>query len=89
MDDVKDAVFRKYPVALARNFDSPDVSVCLITPSTTKASKVEAKILAVDERIGDLIRSNYPSGQRIEDALVIQVPSKRSLQIMSLSTCQS
>lgn len=79
IDDVKDAVFRKYPVALARQFDAPDVSVCLITPSLSKANSLESKILAVDENIGDLINNYFPAGQRVEDALVIQVPSESCL----------
>ncbi|BFZ53485.1 Two-component response regulator SSK1p [Savitreella phatthalungensis] len=75
IDDVKDAVFRKYPVALARNFDSPDVSICVVKPGQTKGSSIEARVLAVDDEIGKVVASHFPGGQRVEDALVIQVPN--------------
>ena len=73
---MKDAVFRKYPVALARVYDSPDVSICLVAPSLTKTNVFETKILAVDDRISNVIQREFPDGQRVEDAFLIQVPSK-------------
>ena len=77
VDDVKDAVFRKYPIALARSFDAPDVSICLIKHGA-KPTSIESRILAVDEKIIDVLRINYPNGQRTEEALVIQIPSMSS-----------
>jgi osomolarity two-component system response regulator SSK1 len=75
VDDLKDAVFRKYPVALARSYDAPDVSICLALPSATKANITETRPLAVDESIEVIVSTYFPKGQRVEDALVIQVPS--------------
>ncbi len=73
VDDVKDAVFRKYPVALGRNYDSPDVAICL--HYRIKSSTLELRSLAVDERIMDVINSTFPSGQSTDEALVVQVPA--------------
>ncbi|CCG82332.1 Two-component response regulator [Taphrina deformans PYCC 5710] len=94
IDDVKDAVFRKYPVALGRVYDSPDVSICLVTPSTISATSIESKVLPVDETIGDLLRHHFPGGQGIENALVVQVPGEdnalgTSISLTSLSKCWS
>lgn len=75
IDDVKDAVFRKYPVALARAYDSPDVSICVMKATSNKGAVLEAKVLAVDEELGQIIAAHFPGGQRVEDALVIQIPS--------------
>ncbi|ORY85089.1 hypothetical protein BCR37DRAFT_355999 [Protomyces lactucae-debilis] len=75
VDDLKDAVFRKYPVALARSYDAPDVSICVALPSSTKPNITETKALAVDTSVDLVVKTYFPSGQRVEDALVIQVPS--------------
>lgn len=48
-----------------------------MSPSPSKPNAYEAKILPVDETVRNLLQTNYPDGQSVNDALVIQVPCKK------------
>lgn len=77
VDDVRDAVIRKYLNSLGRTFDAPDVSLRICPSERTDAAGNE-RILAPDEPIIRLIEAYYPKGQTIEEALVIDVPQRRT-----------
>lgn len=77
VDDVRDAVIRKYLNSLGRTFDAPDVSLRICPREQTNKAGNE-RTLAPDEPILRLIDAYYPGGQKVEEALIIDVPQRRT-----------
>ena len=77
VDDVKDMVLRKYSNSLGRNFDPPDVTLKAALGSHSSRHTNE-KILGPDENIFKVLDMHYPSGQSIDEALIIDVPQRRT-----------
>ncbi len=77
VDDVRDAVIRKYLNSLGRTFDAPDVSLRICPREQTNNAGNE-RTLAPDEPIIRLVDAYYPGGQTVEEALVIDVPQRRT-----------
>jgi osomolarity two-component system, response regulator SSK1 len=77
VDDVRDAVIRKYLNSLGRTFDAPDV-LLKICPREQANIAGKERSLAPDEPIIRLIDAYYPGGQTVEEALVIDVPQRRT-----------
>ena len=77
VDDVRDAVIRKYLNSLGRSFDAPDVSL-RICPREQSNKAGNERTLAPDEPILRLIDAYYPGGQTVEEALIIDVPQRRT-----------
>lgn len=76
VDDVRDLVLRKYGNSLGRTWDSPDVSVRICPRERTH----QERLLGPEEPICGLLDAYYPGGQHIEEALMIEVPRRRSPQ---------
>ncbi|KAB8437373.1 hypothetical protein FH972_025052 [Carpinus fangiana] len=74
VDDVKDMILRKYGNSIGRNFDSPDVTIRLIP----RERNMTERPLGPDEQIGKTLDACFPGGQTIEEALLIDVPPKRT-----------
>ncbi|KAF7513557.1 hypothetical protein GJ744_008851 [Endocarpon pusillum] len=77
VDDVRDAVIRKYLNSIGRTFDAPDVSLRICPREQTNKAGNE-RTLAPDEPIVRLIDAYYPGGQKVEEALIIDVPQRRT-----------
>lgn len=69
VDDVRDTILRKYANSLGRNFDAPDVTLKIV-------SRDQERILGPDESIMHVLEKCFPKGQRMDDALVIDVLHK-------------
>ena len=77
VDDVKDMVLRKYANSIGKNFDPPDVSLKVIVGPHSSRHTNE-RILGPDENISKVLDLHYPGGQTIDEALLIDVPQKRT-----------
>ena len=77
VDDVKDMVLRKYANSLGRNFDPPDMSLKVIVGPHSSRHTNE-RTLAPDENISKILDLHYPGGQSIDEALLIDVPQRRT-----------
>lgn len=77
VDDVRDAVIRKYLNSIGRTFDAPDVSLRICPREQTNKAGNE-RTLAPDEPIIRLIDAYYPGGQTVDEALIIDVPQRRT-----------
>jgi osomolarity two-component system, response regulator SSK1 len=77
VDDVRDAVIRKYLNSLGRTFDAPDVSLKICPREQTNKAGNE-RLLAPDEPIIRLLDAYYPGGQTVDEALIIDVPHRRT-----------
>lgn len=73
VDDVRDMILKKYANSLGRSFDAPDVTLH-ICPRENR----QERQLAPDEPIGRTIDAYYPGGQTVDEALIIDVPVRRT-----------
>lgn len=78
VDDVRDVILRKYTNSLGRQFDSPDVTLKVIFRNTGSDSPTTERVLGPEENIGSTLETYYPGGQTIEEALIIDVPKRRT-----------
>lgn len=74
VDDVRDMVLRKYANSLGRVWDAPDVTIRIVPRERSQAERV----LGPDEPICNLLDAYFPGGQNLEEALLIDVPRKRT-----------
>ncbi|TVY88132.1 Response regulator, partial [Lachnellula willkommii] len=73
VDDVRDMILRKYANSLGRNFDAPDVTLRLVP-----RDQRQEKTLGPEEPMGRTLDAYYPGGQAVDEALVIDVPLRRT-----------
>lgn len=73
VDDVRDMILKKYANTLGRNFDSPDVSLRVI-PRDNR----QERALSPEEPICQVLDGYFPGGQTVDEALVIDVPLRRT-----------
>ena len=79
VDDVKDMILKKYSNSLGRSFDSPDVTLRIVPRDHSQPRNNQGeRILGPEEPITRTLDSYYPSGQTIDDALIIDVPTRRT-----------
>ncbi|KFY67518.1 hypothetical protein V496_01530 [Pseudogymnoascus sp. VKM F-4515 (FW-2607)] len=82
VDDVRDMILRKYANSLGRNFDAPDVTlrICPRSDHARDNSRDHGRehrnerILGPEEPISRTIDANFPGGQTVHEALIIDVP---------------
>ncbi|KAJ4422402.1 Two-component response regulator SSK1p [Gnomoniopsis sp. IMI 355080] len=73
VDDVRDMILRKYANSLGRQFDAPDLTL-RIRPNGNQ----QERMLGPEEPMSRTLDAYFPSGQTIDDALVIDVPLRRT-----------
>lgn len=76
VDDVRDMVLRKYGNSLGRTWDSPDVAIKIVP----REQSHQERFLNPEEAICDLLDSYFPGGQHVEEALLVEVPRRRTPQ---------
>ena len=78
VDDVRDMILRKYANSLGRNFDSPDVTLRIIPRNHINRASHQERTLGPEEPISRTLDAYYPGGQTVEEALLIDVPQRRT-----------
>ncbi|QGA16341.1 hypothetical protein EYB26_004008 [Talaromyces marneffei] len=78
VDELRDHVLRKYSNSLGRTFDSPDLMVRIVPRATLKGAVAPDRFLSPEESLFDLIDQHYPGGQTVEEALIIEAPTRRT-----------
>ncbi|KAJ4386168.1 Two-component response regulator SSK1p [Gnomoniopsis smithogilvyi] len=73
VDDVREMILRKYANSLGRQFDAPDLTL-RIRPNGNQ----QERMLGPEEPMSRTLDAYFPSGQTIDDALIIDVPLRRS-----------
>ncbi|KAL0937867.1 osomolarity two-component response regulator ssk1 [Colletotrichum truncatum] len=73
VDDVRDFILRKYANSLGRHFDSPDLTL-RICPREQR----QDRLLGPEEPMGRTLDAYFPGGQTVDEALVIDIPSRRT-----------
>jgi len=78
VDTVRDMILRKYANSLGRSIDSPDITLKIASREPGNNHVPADRVLGPDEAIGQTLDSYYPGGQTIDEALVIDVPQRRT-----------
>lgn len=97
VDDLREAILKKYPQSLGKHHDSADLSIQIPTRRTNSddsdGSIIEGqRILQPEESVIKILTDEYPDGQRSEDAWLIVTSGGRDnytrwwLQTGGLST---
>ncbi|KAI1080476.1 CheY-like protein [Whalleya microplaca] len=73
VDDVRDLILRKYSNSLGRQFDAPDLTLRICN-----REQQSSRILQPDEPMGRTLDAYYSGGQSVDDALIIDIPSRRT-----------
>ncbi|KAM3416958.1 hypothetical protein BST61_g8544 [Cercospora zeina] len=77
VDDVRDMILRKYANSLGKTFDAPDLTLTIVTRSEHVGPR-SSRMLGPEEEICRTIDSYYPGGQSVDEALIIDLPQKRT-----------
>ncbi|KAK5656546.1 hypothetical protein OQA88_4525 [Cercophora sp. LCS_1] len=74
VDDVREMILRKYANSLGRSFDAPDLTL-RIAP---REQQRHERVLGPDEPMARTLDAYYPGGQTVDEALIIDIPSRRT-----------
>jgi osomolarity two-component system, response regulator SSK1 len=74
VDEVKEMILRRYGNSLGKHYDVPDVTVKIVS----REHPLSEHQLNPDEVLWEVLDKAYPSGQKMEEALIIHVPQKRT-----------
>lgn len=79
VDDVKDMILKKYANSLGRSFDSPDVTLRIVPREQSLGRRGPGeRTLGPEESMARTLDAYYPGGQTVNDALLIDVPQRRT-----------
>ncbi|KAK5020494.1 Two-component response regulator SSK1p, partial [Cryomyces antarcticus] len=76
VDDVRDMILKRYANALGRSFDAPDVTLRIV--SRHEKQRTTERILGPEEEMCRTLDAYFPGGQTVDEALIIEVPQRRS-----------
>ena len=75
VDDVREAILKKYGNSLGRNLDAPDITLRIVSRDP---NGVTERILGPEEQICQTLDTYYPGSQSVDEALIIEVPQRRT-----------
>lgn len=78
VDELRDQVIMKYVNSLGRSFDSPDIVIRIAPREGSNRQAHPERLLSPEEALASILDSYYPGGQRIEEALMIDAPTRRT-----------
>lgn len=78
VDELRDQVIVKYTNSLGKTFDSPDIVISIFPRDGSNEPSTQERILNPEESLAAVVDSYYPGGQRVEEALVIDIPARRT-----------
>ncbi|KAJ5735634.1 uncharacterized protein N7483_000759 [Penicillium malachiteum] len=78
VDELRDQVIMKYGNSLGRTFDSPDILIRIVAREASNRLVTPERLLSPEEVLGSVLDSYYPGGQTIEEALLIEAPTRRT-----------
>lgn len=78
VDDVRDFILRKYANSLGRTFDAPDITLKIMPREHARRNSQAERVLGPEEPISRTLDAYFPGGQSVEEALIIDVPQRRT-----------
>ena len=80
VDDVRDTILRKYANSLGKAYDSPDMTL-KVQPRERSNHAGHERTLGPEEPMQNLLEAYFPGGQDVGEALVIDVPQRRTPRV--------
>lgn len=78
VDELRDQVISKYGNSLGRTFDSPDIVIRIVARESANRLTTPERLLSPEESLSSVLDSYYPGGQTIQEALLIEAPTRRT-----------
>lgn len=78
VDELRDQVILKYGNSLGKNFDSPDIAIRISPRDGLNKQATPERVLSPEESLMSVLDAYYPGGQKVEEALVIDIPQRRT-----------
>ncbi|KAI2967508.1 hypothetical protein CBS147323_4732 [Aspergillus niger] len=78
VDELRDQVILKYSNSLGRTFDAPDIVIRITPRDGSNRQATPDRMLSPEEPLASVVDTYYPGGQAIEEALIIDIPSRRT-----------
>ncbi|KAJ5759915.1 hypothetical protein N7520_007071 [Penicillium odoratum] len=78
VDELRDQVIAKYGNSLGRTFDSPDILIRILARDSANRITTPERLLSPEEPLSAVLDSYYPGGQTIQEALLIEAPTRRT-----------
>ena len=78
VDNVRDAILHKYANSLGRSIDAPDISLKIVSREPANNAVKSERVLGPEESISQTLDTYYPGGQEIDEALIIEIPQRRT-----------
>ena len=76
VDDVRDTILKKYANSLGRHFDAPDLILRIV--SHERVQRLKDRMLGPEEDMCRTLDAYFPTGQAVDDALLIDIPQRRT-----------
>lgn len=78
VDELRDQVIMKYANSLGRTFDSPDIVIRIPSREGSNRQQTPERLLSPEEVLSSVLDSYFPGGQTVEEALLIEAPTRRT-----------
>lgn len=79
VDDVREMILKKYANSLGRSYDAPDVTLRIVPREPShRLSQGGERTLGPEEPITRTLDAYFPGGQNVDEALLIDVPQRRT-----------
>ncbi len=78
VDNVRDVILEKYSNSLGKTIDSPDIILKIVSREQGNKNVSGERALGPEEPIGSTLDAYYPGGQNVDEALIIDVPQRRT-----------
>ncbi|PYH95326.1 hypothetical protein BO71DRAFT_474179 [Aspergillus ellipticus CBS 707.79] len=78
VDELRDQVIVKYSNSLGKTFDAPDIVIRITPRDGSNRQQTPDRMLSPEESLPAVVEKYYPGGQAIEEALIIDIPSRRT-----------
>jgi len=78
VDELRDQVIVKFTNSLGKTFDSPDIVIKIVPRDGSTKQSTPERLLNPEESLASVLDTYFPGGQRVEEALVIDVPPRRT-----------
>ena len=78
VDDLRDVILKKYTNSLGKSCDAPDLILRLIPREQSSRQMNTDRLLGPEEPVGRTLDAYYPGGQTINEALIIEILSRRT-----------
>lgn len=78
VDELRDLILKKYANSLGRSYDAPDLTLRIVPRDRAHRASPPERTLGPEESIATALDAYFPGGQTVDEALLIDVPQRRT-----------